>query len=277
MTRGMATVLSIVAAGCVTAGTWPRTLSIADIRAQPTMRGEWIVSDEEALASIAAIMSRDLRLPPLQATIEFHRDREAFRMALEGSGYEPAFAQQTAQTLVAVSGFRRVLINDAEMRDLPMPYRVALLAHELTHTIQYEWGGGTRGTSDQWLREGFAEWVEVEALVALGFTTRPQARATILRRLRGAGVTRTLPPLAAMVTFPDWVALAQTFGEEPVYGYAMLAVDLLLERHGRAKTVAYFERFAGSSDRLENFRQAFGEDLPAFEEAFRVHVAMLLR
>ena len=90
----------------------------------------------------------------------------------------------TAQTLVAVSGYRRVLINDAAVRELPWPYRIALLAHELTHTIQYEWGGGTRGTSEQWLREGFADWVEMETLVALGFTTREQARATVIRRLR---------------------------------------------------------------------------------------------
>ena len=277
MTGRAAVIVALTAAGCVTAGTWPRTLSVADLRAQPTMRGEWIASDEEALVSIAIIMSRDLGLPPVQAELQFHRDRGAFRAALESSGYEPAFARQTAETLVAVSGHRRVLINDAGLQEMPMVFRIALLAHELTHTIQYEWGGGVRGTSDQWLREGFAEWVEVEALVRLGFTTRPRARATIVRRLREAGVARTLPPLSAMVTFPEWVALAQQFTEEPVYGYAALAVDLLLERHGFARAVAYFERFAHSSDRAANFRQAFGEELPAFEAAFRTHLATLLR
>jgi pyridine nucleotide-disulfide oxidoreductase family protein len=275
--KALLAVVVLLAAGCVTAGPWPRTLAIGDIRAQPTVRGEWIASDEEALASIAAIMSRDLGLPPVRAELQFHRDRDAFRDALVRTGYEPAFAQQTAQTLVAVSGFRRVFINDAALQDLPMPYRIALLAHELTHTIQYEWGGGTRGTSDQWLREGFAEWVEVEALIALGFTTRQQARATILRRLRQAGVARTLPPLSAMVTFPEWVSLAQKFGEEPIYGYAGIATELLLERHGLAKTIAYFEMFARSSDRLGNFRQAFGEDVQAFADSFRVHLATLLR
>jgi hypothetical protein len=275
--RWMPIVVAFAAAGCVSAGAWPRTLSVGDIRAQPVMRGEWIASDEEALASITAIMSRDLGLPPVQAELQFHRDRSAFRAALESTGYEPAFARQTAETLVAVSGHRRVLINDAGLQDMPMPYRIALLAHELTHTIQYEWGGGVRGTSDQWLREGFAEWVEVEALVRLGFTTRPRARATIVRRLRDAGVARTLPPLSAMVTFQEWVTMARQFGEEPVYGYAALAVDLLIERHGFTPAVAYFERFAGSSDRAANFRQAFGEDLPEFAAAFRAHLAMLLR
>jgi hypothetical protein len=275
--RAAAFILALAAAGCVTAGAWPRTLSVADIRAQPTLRGDWITSDEEALASIALIMWRDLGLPRVQAELQFHRDRAAFRAALEGTGYEPAFARQTADTLVAVSGHRRVLINDAGLHDMPMPYRIALLAHELTHTIQYEWAGGVRSTSDQWLREGFAEWVEIEAIVRLGFTSRPRARATIARRLRDAGVARTLPPLSSMVTFPQWVTMAQQFGEEPIYGYAALAVDLLIERHGFARAVAYFERFAASSDRIANFHEAFGEDLPAFEAAFRAHLTPLLR
>jgi hypothetical protein len=46
-----------------------------------------------------------------------------------------------------------------------------LLAHELTHTVQYELGGGHRGTSDQWLREGFAG----------------VRRATIVDRYRASG------------------------------------------------------------------------------------------
>jgi hypothetical protein len=273
----MSLVCAIVAAGCATAATWPRTLSIADVRARPTTRGEWIASDDEALASIGAIMARDLGLPEPVASLVFHKDRDAFRLALEADGYDPAFARVTAQTLAAVSGFRRVVINDAAVRELPWPYRIALLAHELTHTIQYEWGGGTRGTSEQWLREGFADWVEMETLVALGFTSREQARATVIRRLREAGIARSPPALARMVTFPDWVTLVGQFGEEPLYGYAMIAAQLVLERHGLARTVGYFELFAGSSDRVGNFRRAFGEDLPAFEAAFRDHLAELLR
>ena len=272
-----AVLIAMVATSCASAGTGPRVVPTSGVRAQPTLRGEWIASDDEALASIVAIMARDLGLPEPQASLYFHKDRDAFRAALEASGYEPAFARETARTLAAVSGFRRVLINDAALQELPWPYRIALVAHELTHTIQYEWGGGERGTSEQWLREGFADWVEMETLVALGFTTWEQARATVLRRLRDAGVARTPPPLAGMVTFPDWVAIVQRFGEEPIYGYAMFAAQLLLDRHGLAKTIGYFERFAGSSDRLANFRDAFGEELPAFEAAFRLHLTGLLR
>lgn len=263
-----------VLAGC-TPLTWPRVVSTADIRARPTTRGDWIASDEEALASIRAIMTRDLGLPDVRAAVYFHRDRDAFRAALEAEGYEPSFARDTAEALSAVSGHQRVIVNDGAMRDLAWPIRIGLLAHELTHTLQYEFSGGTRGTSEQWLREGFAEWVEVEVLVRLDLTTRATARVIALNRLRGAGV-RALP-LAEMVTFPHWVALAQRLGQEPIYAHAFLAAEFLLRRHGVPAALEYFRLFAASDDRLANFRRAFGEDLPAFDAAFQEYLAATLR
>lgn len=261
--------------GCASSVTWPRVVSTADIAARPTARGDWIESYEEALASITAIMVRDLGLPPVHAFVVFHRDRDAFRAALEATGYEPAFARDTADALSAVSGHQRVIVNDDAMADLVWPIRLGLLAHELTHTLQYDFSGGTRGTSDQWLREGFAEWVEVEVLVRLDLTTRDQARTIAVNRLRGAGV-RALPPLSAMVTFPDWVDLALRLGQEPIYAQAFLAADFLLRRHGAPAAVDYFRRFAESDDRLANFQRAFGEELTEFERAFQVHLAGLL-
>jgi hypothetical protein len=262
-------------AACATGGNWPRILSVEGARAQPT-RGEWIATYDEALASIAAIMTGELGLPPLRASLYFYPDRTAFRAALEADGYPADFARQTASTLSAVSGFQRVLINDQSMEEVGWLFRVALLAHELTHTLQYEFGGGTRGTSDQWLREGFAEWVEVEVMVRLGFTTRLEARRVMLNRLRDAGIRR-LPVLSQMVTFPDWVTLVERFGQEAVYGHAMLAAEFLLERRGLPAAVSYFELFRASDDRVANFRRAFGQDLREFEAEFNVRLATLLR
>ena len=266
----------IALAGCVSAGTWPRVVTLQEVSAAPTLRGEWIASYDEAVAAIAAIMSRDLGLPPMQAAIHFHRDRAAFQAALEGEGYEPSFARDTAATLSAVSGYRRVLINDASLADLGWLFRIALLAHELTHTVQYEFSGGSRGTSDQWLREGFADWVEVEVLVRLGFLTRAEARRAVLGRLRAVGADR-LPALSEMVTFPDWVAVVQRSNEEAVYGHAMLATEFLMERTAMDAVIDYFRLFAGSSDRIANFERAFGQDLPAFEAAFAGYLKAQLR
>jgi hypothetical protein len=162
---GVIVTASMIAA-CATAGNWPRILSVEGARGQPT-RGEWIATYDEALVSIAAIMTGELGLPPLRASLYFYPDRAAFQSALEADGYPADFARQTATTLSAVSGYERVLINDRSIEEVGWLFRVALLAQELTHTQQYEFGGGSRGASDKWLREGFAEWVEVEVLVRL--------------------------------------------------------------------------------------------------------------
>jgi pyridine nucleotide-disulfide oxidoreductase family protein len=259
--------VALLASSCASATGGPRVMNISDIRAQPVARGDWIDSYDVALASIAALMKDDLGLPEVRASLYFHRDRTAFRLALETEGYTADAARVTADTLTAVGGFRRVLINEGALLDVPWPIRIALIAHELTHTVQYEWAGGARGTSDQWLREGFAEWVEVQSLTRLGFTTPSRARATAMGRIRDVGGARAFPPLSQMVTFPQWVALAQRFEQEAFYGHAWLATEFLIERHGIAKVMSYFELFAESADRLANFRKAFGEDLSQFEAA----------
>lgn len=266
-------IVAAASAACASLDAWPLVMTIGDTRARPVARGEWIEDYRTALASVAALMKDELGLPAVQGALVFYRDRAAFRAALEQAGYSVEAARMTAETLTAVGGHRRVLINDEGLRDAPWLVRIALIAHELTHTVQYEWSGGVRGTSDQWLREGFAEWVEVQALTRLGFTTPASARNTVLRRIRDAGGARAFPPLRQMVTFPDWVALAQRFDQEAFYGHAWMATQLLIDRHGVAKVISYFERFAQSDDRLANFREAFGEDLSQFETAAAASLA----
>ena len=139
---------SLFASGCAATTAGPDVLSIPDVRASPVRVGEWIESYDSAVVSIAAIMERDLGLPDVRAALYFYSDRDAFRAALEAQGYEPAFARDAAATLSGIGGFRRVLLNDASLRWLEWPPRIALLAHELTHTVQYELSGGQRGTSE---------------------------------------------------------------------------------------------------------------------------------
>jgi hypothetical protein len=262
------------APACASTGAWPRVVSTVDLRSRPAPSGDWITDYGTALATIATLMRNDLGLPLGDVTLVFQRDQDAFRDALLASGYDQQLAVDAARTMAAVGGFRRVLLNDALLRDLDWPYRVALLAHELTHTLQYEVGGGQRGTSEQWLREGFAEWVEIEVLVALGFTTRAQARAVAARRVRQAA---SLPALQELVTFPDWVRVAQDVAPDAIYAQAALAAGLLVERHGAPAVLAYFRRFAESPDRLANFRHVFGEDLASFDQSFRTYLDNAVR
>lgn len=262
---------------CAAATSGPAVLSIPDVRAPPVRSGELIMGYDLAVVSIAAIMERDLGLPKVQASLYFYSDRTEFRAALEGQGYTPEFARDAAATLSGIGGFRRVLLNDQSLRWLEWPYRIGLLAHELTHTVQYEFSGGRRSTSEQWLREGFAEWVEVSVLEALDLTTWEQARSITVQRVRDAARRGSLPTFPEMVTYPDWVRVIMRESEEGVYAQALMAVDLLISRHGRAAAIDYFRLFAESEDRLANFQSAFGEELSAFDRAFREHLARALR
>ena len=269
----LAVAIALAAAGCAST-TWPKTVSTAALQARPTDRGAWISDYDTALASIARVMERDLGLPAVAVDLLFYRDREAFRAALEAGGYDGDLAADAAATMIAIAGRRRVLLNDAELRPLDWPLRVALLAHELTHTVQYELSDGRRGASEQWLREGFAEWVEVEVLVALGVTTREQAHRVAAERVRRA---RGLPVLTEMVTFPDWVRAGLRAGTDGIYAQALLASGLLVERHGVPAVLGYFQSFAASNDRQANFTRAFGQDLAAFDAGFRQRLATLTR
>lgn len=265
----------LVLSACASTATWPRVVQAGGGGPAP-LRGEWIDNYDQALASIAVVMTDQLDLPPPRAAFYFHRDRDAFQAALEAQGYPPELARQTASVLTAVSGHERVVVNDRALEEVGWLFRVALLAHELTHTLQYDFANGKRGTSDQWLREGFAEWVEVEVLVRLGFTTRPAAQRVLRTRLRDGRADRW-PPLSEMVTFPQWVALAEQVGQEALYGYAAIATEHLLEQHGVAAVIGYFRLFGKSDDRLENFRRAFGYELTEFEQSFTERLRELLR
>jgi hypothetical protein len=245
----------------------PRVLSSALVKAHPAARVEWIGGWDSAMATAIAAMERELGLPRFEVSVYLFPGREAFEAALVRSGYRADFARDTAGTMTAIGGHGAVLINEAKLATAPWERRLGLLAHELTHSLQYELGGGHRGTSDQWLREGFAEWVSVRVLERLQATSIDQVRHAALARLRARRRER-LPPLEHMVTFPQWVALGQGRHAGTLYDQAFAAVDFLIRRHGLTKAVRYFELFAGSADRRANFRRAFGEDLPAFERAF---------
>lgn len=239
------------------------TVPHPDLR--PVFLLDAIHDDRTAVATVASIFVRDLGFPSFPVTFRFYPGRESFEQALLGSGYDPALARTTARTMFAVGGHRGVILNAEALDRMSWTGRVALLAHELGHSLQYELGGGRRGASDQWLREGFADWLSIRVLERLDATDMATVRRQRQRELRAAGRVRT-PRLDELVTFPQWVQAGERFGAT-TYALAFLAVDVLLERHGAEAVLEYFKRFASSQDRVENFRAAFGEDHEAFESA----------
>lgn len=241
----------------------PQLVTVPQPGLRPATSLDDVYDYRTAAATVAWIFEHDLGFPPFPATFRFYPHREAFEQALLDVGYDPGLAGSTAKTMTAVGGYRAVLLNGATLGSKPWADRIALLAHEFGHSLQYELGGGRRGTSDQWLREGFADWLSTRVLERLEIVTMAAVRRERLRQLRSAGRSKT-PALGDLVTFPQWVRTGERQGAQ-MYALSFLAVDKLLERHGVAAVVNYFKRFAESQDRAVNFRGAFGEDLESFE------------
>jgi hypothetical protein len=261
----IAVTLSACLAACATVRGQPWVLDSPALATGPVARAEWVASWPQALASVLHVFATRLALPRLEVRLVFLPDDATFEGLLREIGYDPELARSTVATMTGIGGHRRVLLNEARMADDGWPARVGLIAHELTHVLQYELGGGVRGTSDQWLREGFADWVELQVLAAMGVVEVGPVRAELVRRTRGADV----PPLSRLATFPDWVAANERSRRVDLYGAAQLAVDLLIERHGVDAVLEYFRRFAASQQREAHFAAAFGQALDGFDDDFR--------
>jgi hypothetical protein len=219
-------------AGCAVSHE-PQLITVPQPGLRPATSLDDVYDYRTAAATVAWIFEHDLGFPSFPATFRFYPHREAFEQALLDVGYDPALAGSTAKTMTAVGGHRpppeRRQLGQALGRSDP------LLAHEFGHSLQYELGGGRRGTSDQWLREGFADWLSIRVLERLAIVTMAAVRRERLRQLRSAGRSRT-PSLADLVTFPQWVRAGEQHGVQ-MYALSFLAVDQLLERHGVAAVV----------------------------------------
>jgi hypothetical protein len=266
---------SLTATGCASASGQARTIVLEEIRVRAATQAAFVDSYERALVSIAAITQRDLGLPRLQGVLHLVPDREALFDVLTASGADPATARGAADRMIAIGAFRAVYVNETAFARLNWNARLAVLAHEVAHAAQYEWAGGQRGTSDQWLREGFADWVQAHVLDALGVLQLDGILARNSRFIARPDRRKQLPPLSQLVDFPEWVAVSNSAATDVLYPYAYVAADFLVRRHGRDAVIAYFRLFADSDDRLANFHRAFGEEWGAFDSAFREHVAQL--
>jgi hypothetical protein len=253
---------ALCASACLTSHE-PHIVSIPQPSVRPASNLDEIGDNRTAVVTIASIFDRQLGIPRFPATLEFYPHTEAFEKALLRVGYDANLARSTAERMTAVGGYRGVMLNDSKFGLLSTPQRVAMLAHELAHSFQYELGGGRRGASDQWLREGFAEWLSIRVVERLNGVSMASIRRDRQRELRAAGRSRT-PRLAELVTFPAWVRASERY-KDTMYALAFVAVDGLLERHGMPAMIDYFTRFATSDDRVANFRAAFGEGLETFE------------
>jgi hypothetical protein len=260
------------------------------LRERPLRDLDQISTYPQALATTLDVIERDLELPPVPVSLVFVADTREIKALLLKIGYPRKLASESARQMIAIAGHRMMLINQARLEQEGWPGRVSLLAHELGHVLQFELGGGKRGTSAQWLREGFSEWLELRVMEALGGADDRKARRQALETVRNPARTRVMtlggpdsypgwveraherarvPPLSALGSWPDWVAQLGGPGGAGLYDYSFIAVTLLLEKHGLPAVLRYFELFAERQDPEANFLEAFGESEEELQE--RLH------
>jgi hypothetical protein len=218
-----------------------------------------------ALTAIVNALQQ-LGMPRADVRLILFSDRRSFEQGLLDSGYPPALAR-SASSFSAIGGARVVFVNAGVVDRFDRTRRVQLVAHELVHSLQYQFNGGTRGASEQWLREGFADWVSYRVTEHLGLASFDSLREDLLSPLVRARFGLLPAPLDELVTFPQWVD-AQRRYEVPLYPQAFIAVELLLEMYGVPAVIGYFERFRATNEHERVFVEAFGLDRAEFDRRF---------
>ncbi len=280
--------------GCTTAPQVFTISSTSDAVASPPYGSK---DYAQTLAAIASVMSRDFKLPVVDVSVTVYqsqvsyetgvvaeavRDRERLQQRL-GSGVklpsEAEFvdsARILAVSSAAVGNYRKVLVKDSLMSKLTWPEWVKLLAHELTHSAERELIDGRSSSADQWLREGFAEWVGYKVADKFGAEDFAKSRQRNLDNIATARSYQTFPGLNQLARNSDWVTWLRTLGLGGTYGQALIAVDVLIEQKGIEAMVNYFRLFAKVNNREKNFSTAFGETLLSFDERFNRHLGVLI-
>ncbi len=245
-----------------------RVMRLDDLRRIPRHRLPTIRTYRWAAAAALSVVERELGLP-LQGEIVLFSSAEAFRDELAGDRrHTPLPPTASLGRIVGVSTADRICLNLCQLHPHDWPVRIAALAHEMAHVAQYQLAGGRRLGTEQWLREGMAEWVGARVLEVLGQETVASRVEAVRRQLRHASRRSALPRLSDLVSAESWVRLVGEGLEDPMYDLSLVAATELVDRHGLGALVDYFSRFASLDDRAANFLAAFGEDPCAFEDRF---------
>ncbi|HLE60577.1 MAG TPA: hypothetical protein VI700_03475 [Thermoanaerobaculaceae bacterium] len=261
---------------CVTGPLQPREVPFPDVAVgAPHPRGV-ISSYEDALTSVLWVMENDLGFPPLTGSLRLYKDRTGLEAGLIGEGYEASYARQICDRLDGISRPGMILANDSKLRWERWPARIAFLAHEVTHVAEYALANGRRGSSDQWLREGLAEWVAWRVADALNLGSFAARKRALVLGLRQARDKHELLSFSELASQTAWVRTGNRRTTQAMYFQVFLAADLLIERHGLPSVLDYFRLFASSNDPGANFRAAFHEDRASFEATFEKNLDRLL-
>lgn len=214
-------------------------------------------------------MASELALPlPSRFAVFVFPSRAAYAEGLAKTGQMSApRAAEIAAYSVGLGQHRQLFLNDGALRGACGSTWLAVIAHELTHSAQYELSGGRRGRSEQWIREGMADWVAYRVLDRLGEATFSNQREKALREVSGAwhAIKDSRLDLIDLGRPRRWEARHLRPGGQMLYPLAFLLTDELIHRTGWDRLLEYFRTFADSDDRFGNFQRAFGLPLEEFE------------
>jgi hypothetical protein len=255
----------------------PLTIDATTLAASPHDSAQ-LVTHEETIRGIAAILVRDLDLPmPPSFTAYVYSGRHGFERGLVvDANVSPIRAAELSEFAVGIGKRRQLLLNDeggtARGREW---YR--LIAHELAHVSQIELAQG-EGRAEQWLAEGVAEWVAFNVLERLNLDTVSNRRAMAVAGIRNhAALVAARLDLETLGNPRGFTVRHLREGSLPTYQLAFLMADYLIERDGFPRVVAYFRSFERRQDRHANFRETFGQSLDQFELEVLGHLKSVVR
>jgi hypothetical protein len=264
--------LTLALAGCVGGRTVvPVTMEPAS---QPIPQSAYeFVTHEQAVRGIAAILTRDLRLPvPQQVTVYVYSSRRIFEEGLVQDGQVSRLRAAELSDFAAGIGKRRQLLLHHNGAVWTADW-LRLVAHELTHVSQIEIAGG-EGRAEQWLAEGMAEWTAFHVLERLRLDTLLRRRAAAMQAVRRhPAVVGGRLDLETLGTPGGFTNRHLRDGSQATYQLVFLLADRLIEREGFDRLVEYFETFRTRGDRRANFRAAFGQSLAEFEQEALTYLA----
>jgi len=240
--------------------------------------GAQLISHEEAIRGIAAILVRDLKLPmPPAFTAYVYSGREGFERGLVvDANVSPLRAAELSEFAVGIGKRRLLLLNDeggtAHGREW-----FRLIAHELAHVSQIELAQG-EGRAEQWLAEGMAEWTAFRVLEHLGLDTLVERRAAAIGHVRDhPALLDGRLDLDALGTPRGFTVRHLREGSLETYQLSFLMTDYLIRRHGFESLPGYFRMLATGFARHESFRLAFGQTLEEFEREILGHLGRVRR
>lgn len=230
-----------------------------------------------ALDAVLRMLVEKFDLPLPRGKVEIHSTRESYEQALiKHLKLAPSLAKSTAQFSRAAAGSNTLLVNEQALAGFTWPQRIEEMAHELTHILQLTLANRPGIVGDQWLIEGFAEWIAFNILDALGLDNLAQVRARLTDKVRDRKRDGALPSLLRLDSFADWVEARRKSSFDATYSQSFLVTDFLIQRHTLAKVVEYFRRYEQSDDYQANFKLVFEEDLDEFGLALGQHLEHLL-